>query len=139
MAWSWTHEGTARWDDDKERIVGGAPEGVFKRMTHVPGKLVPGEWWRVSDADGTVVGYGWMDIVWGDGEVLLAVAPEAQKSGVGSYILEQLSKEAASRGLRYIYNTVRPTHPTGEAVSAWLTQRGFVADSSGERLQKQVT
>jgi len=139
MSLSWEHENPAHWDHDKARIVGAAPEGIFKGPEYKLEQLVPGDWWRVSDAEGAVVGYGWMDIVWGDGEILLSVAPGAQKHGVGAYILDRLTEEASARGLRYIYNTVRPTHPDREAVTAWLKQQGFVADSSGERLQKHIT
>jgi ribosomal protein S18 acetylase RimI-like enzyme len=139
MSLSWTHESPPRWDADKARIVGGAPEGIFKNRSFTEHQLLPGEWWRVSDADGEVLGYGWMDIVWGDGEILLAVAPEAQNSGVGAWILDRLTEEASARGLRYIYNTVRPTHPARDEVTGWLSGRGFVADSAKERLEKLVT
>jgi len=140
MSLSWKHESPAHWDQDKARVVGGAPKGVFKdsESKYNLGQMVPGEWWQVTSPEGQVIGYGWMDIVWGDGEILLAVAPDAQGAGVGAWILERLSEEAAARGLRYIYNMVLPTHPERAAVTAWLTLQGFGVDNSGERLQKQV-
>jgi N-acetylglutamate synthase-like GNAT family acetyltransferase len=91
---------------------------------------LPGEWWRV-EADGEVVGFGWMDIVWGDAEILLATARSAESSGVGSFIIEHLAKEASARGLNYIYNTVRATHPLGDQVTAWLQKRGFTGHEDG--------
>ncbi|RMG06976.1 MAG: GNAT family N-acetyltransferase, partial [Planctomycetota bacterium] len=132
MSLSWIRERAPLWDEDKARIVGDAPAGVFdsRYKALVPGAPVPGEWWRVED-DGRVVGYGWLEIVWGDAEVLLAVAPEDRGRGVGAFILERLEDEAQARGLNYLTNIVRPTHPEAEKVSAWLVKRGFKASEDG--------
>ena len=72
---SWSKEESPRWDADKKRIVGSMPKGVFdvRYAELAEGDVVPGEWWRVED-DGAVVGFGWLDIVWGDAEILLATA-----------------------------------------------------------------
>ena len=132
MSLRWVREGAARWDADKTRIVGQAPVGVFDsryRGCRI-GDLVPSEWWRVEE-DGKVVGYGWLDVVWGDAEILLATDPAAAGHGVGTFIIDQLENEARSRGLRYLYNIVRPTHPRGAQVAAWLTKRGFRATEDG--------
>lgn len=128
----WIKEGPTRWDEDKQRIVGDAPVGIFDRRYSelTKGDIVPGEWWRVEDG-GKVVGYGWLDIVWGDAEILLATAPESQGKGVGSFILGQLEKEARRRGVNYLYNIVRPTHPRRDRVTAWLKERGFEASEDG--------
>jgi GNAT superfamily N-acetyltransferase len=133
----WIHEQIPRWDEDKARIVGGSPEGAFSKRDHQLGDRLGGDWWRV-ESDGEVVGYGWMDIVWGDGEVLLAVREGAQSGGVGSFILEQLAHEAARRGLRYIHNTINPEHPERTSVARWLGDRRFVCSSDGERWQRKV-
>ena len=111
----WIKEESARWDDDKRRIIGGAPAGIFDRRYAElsPGDIVPGEWWRVEDGV-EVVGYGWLDIVWGDAEILLATAPGASGRGVGTFILGELEKVACSHGVHYLYNVVRPTHPDAE-------------------------
>ena len=45
--------------------------------------------------------------------------------------VEKLGAEARSRGLRYMYNTVRPTHPEADRLSAWLAKRGFKAMDDG--------
>ena len=94
------------------------------------GDLAPGEWFRVEDG-GTVVGYGWMDCTWGDAEILLAVDPAARGRGVGTFILDRLEEEAASRGLNYLYNSVRPGHPERESVTRWLTARRFAPAGDG--------
>lgn len=130
MPLTWIHEDNPSWDASKDRILGGAPAGVFDLSRLRQGNLAPGEWFRV-EAAGTVVGYGWMDCTWGDAEVLLAVDPAARAKGIGAFILDGLEKEAASRGLNYLYNAVRPTHPEGDRVTRWLTARGFAPSGDG--------
>jgi N-acetylglutamate synthase-like GNAT family acetyltransferase len=134
---TWVHEPAATWDADKARIVGGAEEGIFAATEHTDGQLLPGDWWHV-ERDGQVVGYGWMDVVWGDGEMLLAVDPDARGNGVGGFILEQLAISARERGLRRIYNVVRPTHPHHHRVSAWLSAHGFTHELGDARLVRKV-
>jgi GNAT superfamily N-acetyltransferase len=130
MGLAWIHESPPRWDGDKARITGAAPAGVFDFGDLRPSDAVPGEWWRVED-DGSVVAYGWMDTVWGDAEMLLAVDPAHEGRGVGTFVIEHLEREAASRGLNYLFNVVRQAHPDGERVSAWLQRRGFEPSSDG--------
>jgi N-acetylglutamate synthase-like GNAT family acetyltransferase len=127
----WIKEGTTRWDDEKKRVVD-APSGIFDRRYSELSKddIVPGEWWRVED-DGKIVGYGWLDIVWGDAEILLATAPEARGRGVGSFILREIENVARQHGVNYLYNVVRPTHPDAARVTAWLEKRGFTASEDG--------
>jgi GNAT superfamily N-acetyltransferase len=124
MSLQWIRENPALWDAAKQRVLGAAPAGSLPDYGDEPGEVAPGDWWRV-ERDGAVVGFGWMDTVWGEAEILLAVAPSAQGSGAGTFILERLEEEAASRGLNRIYNTVRPTHPQRQQVMAWLSRRGF--------------
>jgi N-acetylglutamate synthase-like GNAT family acetyltransferase len=130
MAFNWIHEIPPHWDAAKARIVGGAPPGVFELPAHAEGDLLPNDWWR-AEVDGTVAGYGWLDSVWGDAEILLAVAPEHQGSGVGTFILDSLQREAKAQGLNYLSNVVRPTHPDRERVTAWLLARGFRESEDG--------
>lgn len=137
MSHTWIHENPPRWDAAKKTIIGGAPDGIFTMPAFSDGDLLPGEWWRIEN-DGQVVGYGWLDAVWGDAEILLAVAPDGRGRGVGTYILEQLEREASSRGLRYLYNVVRETHPDGDAVKAWLEKRRFEKAHDHDRLRRLV-
>jgi N-acetylglutamate synthase-like GNAT family acetyltransferase len=138
MALSWLHETLPYWDADKARIVGEAAAGVFGNSFAdlAEGDLLPNDWWRVEQ-DGRVVGYGWMDVSWGDAEILLAVAPEARKQGVGSFILDRLEAEARARGLNYLYNVLRTTHPQHDEVRAWLRERSFATAEDG-RLHRAV-
>lgn len=135
---SWIKEDSPHWNEDKLRIVGEAPKGIFDRRYQelAEGDIVPGEWWRVED-DGKVVGYGWLDIVWGDAEILLATAPGAEGRGVGTFVLGELDRAAKARGVHYLYNIVRPTHPDAERVTKWLSKRGF-ADAEDGSMRRKV-
>ncbi len=133
MTFDWIRETHPCWDADKQHIIGDAPAGIFDRRyaTLADGAPLLGEWWRVA-RDGRTLGYGWLDAAWGDAEILLATAPAARRQGVGAFILERLEAEARARGLNYLYNVIRPSHPDAPALRAWLERHGFEAapDSS---------
>ncbi len=139
MGLSWIRENPATWDADKLRVIMGGPKGIFdERYGHLrEGSLVPGEWWRV-ERDGEVVGYGCLDAVWGNAEVLLAIAGGAQRQGIGGFIVEQLDEEARARGLNYLYNVISPKHPDEPGLRGFLEAAGFVGFPSG-RLFKRST
>jgi N-acetylglutamate synthase-like GNAT family acetyltransferase len=133
---TWVHEEDPRWDDDRERVFSTVPATVFPSVARTPGDRLSSDWWRV-ERDGSVLGYGWLDDVWGDAEILLAVDAEARGAGVGAFIVARLEDEAAARGLNYVLNVVRDTHPDRDAVAAWLEARGFTPAEDG-RLRKRV-
>lgn len=139
MGLKWIHESPPYWDADKARIVGEAGEGIFDpELTRQPkGTVLPNDWWRVED-DGRPVGYGWMDVTWGDAEILLAVEPQSRGKGVGTFILDGLEREARERELHYLYNVVRPTHPLEQEVTRWLEQRRFYSSEDGKLLRSVV-
>lgn len=137
MALVWHREPGAHWDQDKQRVIGTAPEGVLAVTASPPGAVLPGDWWRV-EKDGQVIGYGWMDYSWGDAEVLLAVEPSRQSGGVGTFILDRLAEEAAARGLNYLYNVIPARHPDKEGLKRWLLQRGFVGSLEGDLFKRTV-
>ena len=126
----WVAQENPTWDPAKAAIIDDelAPE-------HTGDATLPGEWWAAQDGDGRVLGYGWMDVGWGEAKVLLAVAPDARGTGVGSWVLSRLEGEAAARGLNYVYNAVRAPEGEQEAVRAWLVARGY---SGEESLRKRV-
>jgi GNAT superfamily N-acetyltransferase len=134
MALTWVREDTPLWDATKQAILGGAPAGALELPKLSVGDLAPGEWFRVEE-DGTTLGYGWMDCTWGDAEITLAVDPSRQGEGVGEFIIRQLEKEALARGVNYLYNAVRPTHPDRVRLTAWLERAGF--QPSGDGLHKK--
>ncbi len=139
MDLKWIHESPPYWDADKARIVAGAGSGIFDpSLTACElGAMLPNDWWRVEDR-GKTVGYGWMDTTWGDAEILLAVEAGARGHGVGTFILERLDIEARERGLHYIYNVVRDTHPLHLEVTQWLQARHFTASEDGKLLRAVV-
>jgi GNAT superfamily N-acetyltransferase len=136
MGLTWVREDTPVWDATKQSIVGGAPEGALEIPKLDLGALAPGEWFRAEDG-GTTVGYGWMDCTWGDAEITLAVDPRRQGEGIGAFIVSHLEREAAARGVNYLYNAVRPTHPDRDRVTRWLESRGFAPSGDG-LLKKRV-
>jgi GNAT superfamily N-acetyltransferase len=135
MGLTWTRENPSRWDDDKQAIIGGAPEGSVQ-VDAADGELLPGAWWRVED-DGKTVGYGWMDVTWGYAPVLLAVDADAQGKGVGAFILDKLAAEAKAQGLAYIFNKIPTSHPEPERLGAWLQAHGFEAAASDSRMLRR--
>jgi GNAT superfamily N-acetyltransferase len=138
MSLSWVHEGAPVWDADKQRILGEAPDGVFPALRALAmGADLPGDWWRVED-DGRPVAYGWMDTVWGDAEVLLAVARAARGRGVGAFVVEHLVQEADQRGQRYLHNVIPKAHPDPEGLRAWLGKQGFATAGEGGLLRRPV-
>lgn len=137
MPLTWIRENTPSWDADRARVIGGAPAGAFDDARLPRDGILPGEWWRVEEA-GRVVGYGWMDVVWGDAEINLAVDPEASGRGVGAFVLHRLTREASSRGLRRLYNTVRVGHSDGDRVTRWLLSHGFVRRHGSNQLERPV-
>lgn len=135
MTLSWEHESVAVWDADKARIIGGAPKGLFPALRNLaPGAMLGGTWGHVR-RDGVIVGYGWMDVNWGDAEVLLAIDPAAHRNGIGTFVLDRLDDAAAAAGLRYLTNVVPAEHPDPEGLTSWLVRRGFVV--SGERVLRR--
>jgi N-acetylglutamate synthase-like GNAT family acetyltransferase len=132
----WVHEDDPRWDADRERVFATVPDDVFPTVARRPGERLSSDWWRV-ERDGRIVGYGWLDDVWGDAEILLAVEEPARGSGVGAFVVDRLEEEAAARGLNYVLNVVRETHPERAAVAAWFQRHGFAATEDG-RLRKHV-
>jgi N-acetylglutamate synthase-like GNAT family acetyltransferase len=137
MALTWVRESPPTWTADKQRVVGGAPHGVFSLGPFTDGEVLPGDWWRVEE-DGRVLGYGWMDHSWGDAEVLLAVDAGGQDRGVGTFILDRLDDEAAKQGINYLYNVVPEGHPDKAGLTRWLQRRGFVLAHDGKLLKRGV-
>lgn len=137
MSLTWITENPARWDGPKQSIVGAAPVGIFdSRFAELDeGDALPGAWWRV-EKDGEPIAFGWLDAVWGDAEITLAVADDARGAGVGTFALQQLEKEAKARGLNRLYNIVRPTHPDHDATTAWFTKRGFELREDGSLVRE---
>jgi GNAT superfamily N-acetyltransferase len=132
----WAREEAPVWDADKARVIGGAPEGAFVLMFD-DGEALAGDWWSASRPDGEVVGYGRLDTTWGgDAEILLAVAPDCQQGGVGTFILGKLDYEAGARGINYIHNRIRE-HAQRDIVHDWLVVRGFRGSVDGD-LRKRV-
>ena len=125
MRLHWAKEDTPHWDADKQRLFGADELAAVGFDEPAPGAPIADEWWRVTDDDGTVLGYGWLDSEWGDAQITFLVDPARRGAGIGTFILDRLEDEAAGRGLNYIYNVVPDTHPDAPEMTRWLTARGF--------------
>ena len=137
MSLRWCEEVPPRWDASKADIIGAAPAGVFELGACRVGDLLPGQWWHAEDEHGEALGYGWLDCNWGDGEILVAVAPAFQCRGVGGFILARLRDEARRRGLYRLYNVIPVAHPEPDRLEAWLVRHGFRRHGDG-RLMRGV-
>lgn len=139
MSLEWIHESPSYWNADKERILGRAAPGSFSQdfSNLEPGELLAGDWWRVQ-RNGEVVGYGWMDVTWGDAEMLVAVDEHARGQGIGTAILDHLEEEARARGINYLYNVVDPNHPNRDELTDWLHRRSFMYSDDGRLVRAVV-
>src|SRR4051812_50182304 len=96
-ALQWVHEDDPRWDADRERVFATVPDGVFGSAAREPGERLSSDWWR-AERDGRVLGYGWLDDVWGDAEILLAVGEGERGTGGGGFGRGQPGRGAGRRG-----------------------------------------
>jgi benzoate-CoA ligase family protein len=134
---NWVREDAPRWDEDKDRLFGDVELVSVGLSRPQVGAAIADEWWKVSDAAGVVVGYGWLDSEWGDAEITFMVAPGYRGAAVGDFIVTNLEREVAERGLNYIYNTVPNTHPDRQWITRWLIGHGFTDTGTGE-LRRRV-
>jgi len=94
---------------------------------HLPGILV----WSIRAEGGSVLGYAWLaehrDPSVPEGyHVNLAVFPERQHKGAGSFALEQVEQHATAMLLRELLCQVNSNKPeTGAWVRQWLLRRGY--------------
>lgn len=135
MDLTWTPDSSPRWDAHRRRVVGAWPASFPELTKAHDGAPLPGRWWA-AERDGVPVGFGWMDVTWGDAEVWVAVSPEARREGIGSFIMDHLVQEARRQGLRYVYNRIPPKHAEPSKLVSWLERRSF--GLSGDGLFKRL-
>lgn len=124
------------YDDVKKAFFSSLQPGVVR--VNPAGSYLPGTWWKLEES-GATLGYGWMDVTWGDAQILLAVAPDARRGGHGKTILQKLEHEAHEAGLAYMFNTIPSDHPDPDGVRAFLTENGFEASGlDSNMLRKRV-
>ncbi|MGO1166182.1 MAG: GNAT family N-acetyltransferase [Janibacter sp.] len=134
---TWEREERPVWGAEKARIVGSAPDGALA-LDFADGAELPGDWFVAKDGD-TVVGLGFLDTTWGgDAEITLVVDADRQGKGVGSFVMDRLEQEARTRGINYVYNTVRDAHPSRDEVHDWLVVRGYWGNERDASLRKRV-
>jgi benzoate-CoA ligase family protein len=134
----WVREETPRWDVAKRELFGADELAAVGMSAPEPDAPLPNEWWRVCDAAGAVVGYGWLDTEWGDAEITFVVAPDRRGAGIGDFIVSRLEAEAAARGVNYVYNEVPASHPDAAWLTAWLVRHGFTASTGDSVLRRRI-
>ena len=137
MILSWTKENSPTWDADKRRVFGEAELAATGLDRPADGAPLADEWWRVTGQDGAVAGYGWLDCEWGDAQITFVVDRDRRGTGIGAFIVGQLEREAAARGLNYIYNVVPDTHPDRSWMTGWLQSHGLEESAHGD-LRRRV-
>ncbi|HIZ97695.1 MAG TPA: GNAT family N-acetyltransferase [Candidatus Janibacter merdipullorum] len=134
---TWEREARPVWDADKARIAASAPDGALG-LDFADGAELPGDWFLAKDGE-SVVGLGVLDTTWGgDAEITLVVDGSRQGEGIGSFVMDRLEQEARTRGINYVYNTVRDTHPQRDEVHDWLVVRGYWGNERDASLRKRV-
>lgn len=134
---TWEREARPVWDAEKASIAASAPDGALS-FDFADGAELPGDWFVARDGQ-TVVGFGSLDTTWGgDAEITLVVDGQHQGRGVGTFVMDHLEQEAGDRGINYVYNTVRDTHPQRDDVHDWLLVRGYKGNESDASLRKHV-
>lgn len=134
---TWEREARPVWDAEKASIAASAPDGALA-LDFAAGAELPGDWFVAKDGD-AVVGFGILDTTWGgDAEITLVVDGARQGQGVGSFVMDRLEQEARSRGINYVYNTVRDAHPNRDEVHDWLVVRGYWGNERDASLRKRV-
>lgn len=134
---TWEREGRPVWDAEKARIASSAPAGALA-FEFGMGDELPGDWFVAKDGD-EVVGFGLLDMTWGgDAEITLVVDGSRRGQGVGSFIMDRLEQEARTRGINYVHNTVRESHPERDEVHDWLLVRGYQGNERDASLRKRV-
>jgi GNAT superfamily N-acetyltransferase len=123
-----------RFDAQKKAFFARLTPGTVR--VDPAGDFLPGSWWRL-EVDGELAGYGWMDVTWGDAQILLAVDPDLRGKGYGKAILEHLEFEAHREGLGYLFNTIPADHPDPDAVRGFLEANGFARSGLDGRLLRR--
>ena len=134
----WVKDDDPRWDADRERVFATVPDGVFRPSCPAAAASGCPATGGGSEAGRRVVGYGWLDDVWGDAEILLAVEDGARGTGAGAFALARL-EDGGGRARTELRGQRGPRHPSrprrSHRAGSW--RRGFAGTDDG-RLRKQV-
>ncbi|GEM_PF-5388488 len=126
----WIKEDKAIWNENKARIIG-SNIGSFFLDFPVQSDILPGEWFNLTDENGEIVGYGWINVSEGDAEISVAIDGKYQGRGYGSQIIDNLYREVESLGFEEIIVVVRQENPNASDVVKWAYKNGYVAEWPG--------
>lgn len=121
-SFDWIEDHDPRWDEDRETIFATVSDDLVPAGFRVPGRRLPGTWWRVKDGD-TAVAQGWLLILPDRAVALLAVAEAGVASGAGGFGVVQLGREVGDRGFGRVVTMIRRKYPRCAAVTVWTLER----------------
>lgn len=119
----WIKEEEPVWDSDKEDIIDCAPQGSFNMGPKSNG-TISGDWWKLVE-NKRVIGYGWISMISGDAELLIAVRKSEQHKGYGNIILENLEMEASKLKHNKVVAIIQSENINAVNIIYWLDRKGF--------------
>jgi ribosomal protein S18 acetylase RimI-like enzyme len=132
----WIQEQPALWDETKQNILG-ANKGAFDiEHTQVGGEL-DGVWFKLID-NNEIIGYGWIDLAYGNPEISIAVDSHKRFSGYGNTILRNLEEKALALGFSEVECIVRRKNADAINAIKWFHRNGFVPDWPGQEISIQT-
>ena len=136
-SFGWVEDGDPRWDAERDGVFRTVSQEMFPASLRVPGRRLPGTWWRLVDG-GTAVAHGWLHVVSGRAVALLAVDEAALGSGASGFGVIRMGAEVGSRGFGRVVEMRRREHPDCTAVTVWVLEHASASSdggrpSSGER------
>ena len=121
-SFDWIEDDDPRWDGDRDGVFATVSEDLFPSSFRVPGRRLPGTWWRLKEG-ATSVAHGWLHIVPGRALALLAVNEAGMLSGASGFGVIQLGREASDRGFGRVLEMRRRRYPQCAAVTVWILRR----------------
>ena len=129
-SFGWEADAHPTWDDDRARLFATVPGELFPSALRIPGRPLPGRWWRVTDGS-RVVALAWLHVLPGRAVALLAVPDSALRTGATGYGTVRLGEEAVAVGLGRVTDVSRLTYPDRTAVSVWVLGRSGARPADG--------
>jgi hypothetical protein len=131
-SFGWVEDGDPRWDADRDGVFATVSEELLPASLRVPGRRLPGTWWRLMDG-GTAVAHGWLHIVSGRAVALLAVDEAALGSGASGFGVIRMGAEVSSRGFGQVVEMRRRKHPHCAAVTVWILEHAGASNDGASR------
>lgn len=114
------------WNEEKEKAFDQSDSKSFTFYNMTLGAKINQEWWRATDDQDNLIGYGMIDETEEDFEISFLVLSEYQNKGYGDYIRLNLECIAKNRGYQVVKAVIKKENINISLVAAWLYGRGYV-------------